>query len=374
MTSDRQRSFNLMVGERVKAARKTLGMTQQELSKGLDLKDRQILSNIESGLRKVSSDELLALMRILEKSLDYFTDPFLLLEPKVFSWRTQAPPSVIDAYENKARNMVMAFRRFSEQLGERFSPLAFKLHLSKRSTFEEAWEAGEALAEKFALGDTPAAKLHRAVEREMNIVLLYVDPPESISGAACRLPEFNAVLINRSEVPGRRNYDLAHEVFHMLTWDMMPPPPREMMYDDPRKGPRVERLADNFSAGLLMPRKSLQTKWEHKGGVDLHEWITKTAREYCVSAKALYYRLLNLNWLSDTDIQRINLERLTMSKDTCREESRPKLYSQVFVDRLRRTLERGLVSVRKAASLLDCTIEDLEDLFKAYGMKVPFDL
>ena len=55
------------------------------------------------------------------------------------------------------------------------------------------------------------------------------------------------------------------------------------------------------------------------------------------AAKALYYRLLNLNWLSDTDIQRVNLERLTMSKDTCREESRPKLYSQVFVDRLRRT-------------------------------------
>ena len=52
--------------------------------------------------------------------------------------------------------------------------------------------------------------------------------------------------------------------------------------------------------------------------------------------------------LADTDIQRINLERLTMSKDTCREESRPKLYSQVFVDRLRRTLERGLVSARRA--------------------------
>ncbi len=72
MTTDRQRSFNLMVGERVRTARKALGITQQELSKGLDFKDRQILSNIESGLRKVSSDELLALMRILGKSLDYF--------------------------------------------------------------------------------------------------------------------------------------------------------------------------------------------------------------------------------------------------------------------------------------------------------------
>ncbi|MBM3301992.1 MAG: ImmA/IrrE family metallo-endopeptidase [Deltaproteobacteria bacterium] len=314
------------------------------------------------------------MMRILRKSLDYFTDPLLLLEPKVFSWRTQAPPSVIDAYENKARNIVAALRRFSEQLGERFSPLSFKLHLSKRSTFEEAWEAGESLVERFALGEVPATELHKAVEGQMNIALLYVDPPKSISGAACRLPEFNAVLINRNEVPWRRNYDVAHEVFHLLTWDIMPPLPHEVVHDDPSKGPRVEQLAENFSAGLLMPRKSLRTKWEQRGKGEIHEWILDTATEYCVSGQALFYRLKNLKWMSDADIQRINLDRLKMPKDACKEKSKPKLYSQVFVDRLRRTLEKGLISVRKAASLLDCTIEDLEDLFHEYGMKVPFDL
>jgi hypothetical protein len=37
-------------------------------------------------------------------------------------------------------------------------------------------------------------------------------------------------------------------------------------------------------------------------------------------------------------------------------------------------LDRGFVSVRKAASLLDCTIEDLAGLFEEYRMPVPFDL
>ena len=31
------------------------------------------------------------------------------------------------------------------------------------------------------------------------------------------------MLINRDEVPGRRHFDLAHELFHILTWDAMPP-------------------------------------------------------------------------------------------------------------------------------------------------------
>ena len=52
----------------------------------------------------------------------------------------------------------------------------------------------------------------------------------------------------------------------------------------------------------------------------------------------------------------------------------PRLFSQRFVKRLHRALDRGDLSVRRAAGLLDCTIEDLEDLFKSYEMEVPFDL
>ena len=31
------------------------------------------------------------------------------------------------------------------------------------------------------------------------------------------------MLIARHEVAGRRHFDLAHELFHLLTWDAMPP-------------------------------------------------------------------------------------------------------------------------------------------------------
>ena len=47
--------------------------------------------------------------------------------------------------------------------------------------------------------------------------------------AACRLPELDVVLINRREVEGRRHFDLAHELFHILTWDAMPPEHSEAM-------------------------------------------------------------------------------------------------------------------------------------------------
>jgi|GEM_PF-5114020 len=36
-------------------------------------------------------------------------------------------------------------------------------------------------------------------------------------------------------------------------------------------------------------------------------------------------------------------------------------------------IERGDISVRRAASLLEFTIEDLADLFRDYSLPVPFD-
>jgi transcriptional regulator with XRE-family HTH domain len=103
MATDPQRSFHVMVGQRIKAARKALGMTQQDLSQQIGFKDRQILSNIESGLRKLSSSELLTLMKALKKDLEYFTDPLRLVGEGAFCWRAEAEAGVLDAFEEKEK-------------------------------------------------------------------------------------------------------------------------------------------------------------------------------------------------------------------------------------------------------------------------------
>ena len=51
--------LNSVVGARIKARREELGFNQEVVARHLGFKDRQILSNIETGERKVSADELL---------------------------------------------------------------------------------------------------------------------------------------------------------------------------------------------------------------------------------------------------------------------------------------------------------------------------
>jgi transcriptional regulator with XRE-family HTH domain len=371
-TSD---SFMTMVGERIQTARRQLKLTQRDLSDRLGFKDRQILGNIESGQRKVSAEEMLKLLQVLGKDLDYFTDPYLITAENAFSWRAQNVPAVLDTYEPKARNLVAANRRFSGLLKEQPTPITPTLALTKKSSFEDAANAGDALAREWKMGDTPAAELRNLVETQFHYLVLYVDCPTEISGAACRVTGCDAILINRKEPAGRQNFDLGHEVFHLLTWDAMPPGRIDVPIEDQGNAPRVERMAENFAAGILMPVHVLKPRWDTRGDKNLHGWILATAQDLQVSGRALYWRLRNLGWLSDGDALDIDPGRLAQRANaTHRAPSLPPLYSEAFVERLHKVLDSGLVSVRKAADLMDCTVEDIADLFGTYNKKVPFDL
>jgi hypothetical protein len=89
---------------------------------------------------------------------------------------------------------------------------------------------------------------------------------------------------------------------------------------------------------------------------------------------ALHWRLRQLGWLTAAASLEVDQQRLTWNGLSPSAQTLPKLFSRRFVERLRRALEHGDLSVRRAAGLLDCTIEDLEDLFKSYEMEARFDL
>ena len=91
------------IGARIRAAREQRGMSQDELARLFGFKDRQTVSAIETGERRVSAEELLVAVQKLGASLDYFTDPFMLVGEGQFSWRqTNAGGIALDAYERVA--------------------------------------------------------------------------------------------------------------------------------------------------------------------------------------------------------------------------------------------------------------------------------
>jgi transcriptional regulator with XRE-family HTH domain len=88
------------IGSRIKALRERRGQSQDDIARLFGFKDRQTVSAIETGERKVSADELLRAVELFGVRLDYFTDPFLLAGEGSFSWRQSGvKPAALADYE-----------------------------------------------------------------------------------------------------------------------------------------------------------------------------------------------------------------------------------------------------------------------------------
>jgi Zn-dependent peptidase ImmA (M78 family)/DNA-binding XRE family transcriptional regulator len=369
-----------LISRRLKAAREAAGLTQQQLSDQLGFKDRQTLAAIEAGTRKVSAEELIKIMRILDKDLEYFTDPFRLDGESNFIWRAaDSADEHLGAFEARAGRWLALYRTLKQEQTDTSwwsSPLG--LNLTSRSTYEEAHFAAEWLAAEWELGDNPAGRLEDAIREHLRALVLHVDAPEGISGAAFRLPEFHAILVNRTEPEGRRNFDLAHELFHLLTWETIKPAHTEWGMINPKGRP--EQLANCFASALLMPEKTVRS-WMGEAtdaaprlpvshAETWRSWLNDRAYSLRVSTPALQWRMVQIGLLNKKDVDPL----LDWWSDPSKQQRAPLLFSQDYMRVLHAALSSGKLSVRRAAGVLDMTIDQLAALFTQYNLDVPFDI
>src|SRR3984893_12131865 len=361
-----------LIGVRIKALREERGLSQEELARQLGFNDRQTLSAIETGERRVSADELILAVQKLGVSLDYFTDPFLLVGEGRFSWRqTNVGPQRLSAYERSAGRWIAAFRAIAPQVGRAAPFLRRALGLTRHQRFEDAMEAGERFVAEFGLGDVPATRLIDVMERELGILVLMVDAFQGISGAACRLPELDVVLINRQEVEGRRHFDLGHELFHILTWDAMPPEHSEEARET--GGNRVEQLAEEFASDRPRPMAVLDRfgDWSEIGEGELAARLNAAADELQVTASALKWRLVALDRLKPAMARAIPDAALRNNGRDAVPSVLPPPFSKPFMEVIALAVDEGRVSARRAGALLDLTVDDLADLFATHGVQSP---
>jgi XRE family transcriptional regulator, fatty acid utilization regulator len=360
-----------LIGTRLKALREQQNLSQDDLARVFGFKDRQTVSAIETGARRLSAEELLTAVEKLGASLDYFTNPFLLVGEGKFSWRqSNVGLAQLNAFERVAGRWIAASRRLAPQVGKPTPNLRQALKLTPRSTFEDAMAAGERFALDFELGPLPAAHLADVMERRLGILVLMVDAIERVSGAACRLPDLDAVLINRHEVVGRRHFDLAHELFHILTWDTMPPAHVEEATEYSKS--RVEQLANNFASAVLMPAARLEPFGPVKA--DAVKWLNATADALAVTATALKWRLAALGRLDHARAKEIPDAALRNNGHKVVRGEPPPLFSRLFMEVIALAIKEGQISARKAADVLDLSIDDLADLCKTHGVEAAFDL
>lgn len=373
------------IGRRITLFRDRQGITQETLAKELGLKSRQTLQTMEAGTRKITAEELLAIMNLSGLSLDFFTDPFRWEGEGEISFRaTTRAESRLAAFEKTAGQWAMLWRWLSEESGC-LPPLRPVLPITRSSSYEDVADIAERVASWFRLGPVPTRVLAETIERELGIPVCLVPMPKGISGATYHDERWHLICINQDEAPARRHFDLAHELFHALTWESFPPGRVTNCDDAETKTDRREQLADIFASNLLMPENEVRKKWnslthtagdqrsqgESKKGSDIEVLLSLTAT-FQVSFHAIAWRLVNLGLLEKEQIATFSPP--SSAKRTAKESDLPLPFSALYFQRLETAITNGRISIRKAAKLLGYELDELVQAISAHGFRVPFEL
>lgn len=286
------------IGERIRDARLKKGLTQAELAKLAGLSSGRFVASIEEWERDAPIPEVRKIAKVLGKPARYFVDPFLLVCEQKFRYRItrEVNTSAVKKFEETMRYYVGIYRfllnYFKLKEKQRTPKFDLRLPFEVNSPPELTVNAGEIMAAILQLGQNPIDKLQSALEDKLDVMTLMLDVPQkSIAGAAISLKEASFICVNRKLPKHERAFTIAHELFHILTWDRLP---FERTSRAKQKLRKIEALADLFASSLLMPRQSL-VQIEDDGNNQMATQVVATnVEEIGVTTPAVQARLTEM--------------------------------------------------------------------------------
>jgi Zn-dependent peptidase ImmA (M78 family)/DNA-binding XRE family transcriptional regulator len=357
------------LGQRISRQRQTLGLTQKDLALQVGFSSAEIISQIELGKREVKAWELAKLAQILYVNL---SDLLSLEEPNPFPgilWRV-LPSDQIEAKEAKFLKNCQQYSLLEELSGTIIRKSFPQKSLSISAiNFITTERLAVDIREEFSLGDKPASVLQKTLEDKYGVKIFYESMDEG--SAASTIGSFGpAILMNRNEAPWRRNYNFAHEVFHLITWESIP---ARSIRNNKQRWDYMEKLANYFASCLLLPEEIVRIEIEEKkidNEIDYSDLI-EIARKFDVSTEALIYRLLNLKLIKKKVVHSIlndpvfrSYDRATMHASWWDPPQLPERYVRLaFV-----AYQKGKLSRAKLARLLDVNLLDIGLTFRKYGL------
>jgi Zn-dependent peptidase ImmA (M78 family)/transcriptional regulator with XRE-family HTH domain len=237
------------IGPRIALAREELGITQANLARQVGI-DRTAVAKIEAGRRKVSAGELVRVAAALDRPIDWFV--------------VDAPPAVVSRrHDPAAGGLSKVLDRTIDRLardvkfleGGGVLPSIDVPEIALPESAEDAEEAARRVRDLMGVGSGPVHGLQRACER-VGLLAFSLDLGADAGDAAyVAVQQWGVALINGAIDPGRRRFNLAHELGHHVFADAYAP---EITISP---GSEAERMVNAFAVHVLLPRETVSNIW-----------------------------------------------------------------------------------------------------------------
>jgi len=348
------------IGKRLKIARKAIGYTLQKAAGESGIGESSI-SDFENSKREPRFSQLSKLAETYRKTIEFFLSDEVAVE-NIMLWRDE-PDAEEEMKKTEAefRQLCRQYHNLELCTGEvrRAKLPEPDVHRPEEFNFEQAESFARKALKLFSFGEIPGASIRQILEEIYCIKIFYL----GFCGSAISTvsSEFGpAILLNRKNKLWRRNYDLAHELFHILTWKVF----RQESSGCSTTSEDEEKFADAFASKLLMPEDSLIPRLESyvndKGQISLDK-LDDIAREFGVSLDALIYRIASLYRIKKKDTQKFRdaAKKLAVFHRP-RESDKPVKLPERYCDLAQRALREGNLSLMQFAKYMDISYKEAQ--------------
>lgn len=351
------------LGKRLKIAREAIGYTLKKVEERTGIGSSS-LSDFENSKREPKFSELAKLAEIYKKNVEFFLSEEKIKEP-VMLWREEP------ATDEEKKKIQTEF----EQLCEQYHRIEATTGQTQKTKLPEPdadnpkefdFGKAEAFARKvrtqFCLGDIPGTSLKRVLEEKYYVKIFHLE----FSGSAISSysPTYGyAILLNSGESTKqwRRNYDLAHELFHLCTMNI---------FKSSRSGKDLptedeEKFANAFASVLLIPEEVLKERIDlfknDKGGIGLDQ-VDDIAREFDVSVDALTYRIANIYRIPKEQNKMFLMAAKQLAKaHKPRDSEKPSKFPERYCSLAIRALNEGKLSLMQFAKYMDISYKKAQE-------------
>ncbi len=348
---------SMTLGERLKYARERTGLTGQQVHKRTGIGSSS-LSDFENDKREPRLSQLQTLAKAYRRSLVFFLGD-APIPHEVVLWRTR-PEKATEEIENHFLRLCEQYHNLEMWCDE---PVASCLPESTGDARDFGYADAENLAKRvrnvLQLGDQPGQELVRVLEEDCGVKVFHREFWPSGPAASTKNEHFgSAVLLNSANVRWRRNHDLAHELFHLLAWNVFRSGSDESSCV---ASEREEKLATCFARNLLMPHEAIRgaVSRRSRGGKLPFEAVFDIARLFDVSVESLMWHLHFLcgRKSKDADQTRAEIARVEalvlILEDPERKNTTPPKWPERYRSLAIKALWRGEISIGRFAEYLE---------------------
>lgn len=368
---------NKVFAMRLQNARKVSGMSQAELaSKMSELQSvcpvmykgvsSTAIEKYENGVMVPDNDIIMVtIAKALNTNVANLRRPFRVKIGKFdFRKKSKLGKKAVERIKIMAQQRIEKYVEVERLLNEEIGCKVNFSHMVVHNR-NDARVIANKLRQEWNMGIGPISNAINLLENHGVKVIEVEEDPELFDGTSSMVDEIPVVVLNANAGDSsdpkhyntyeRRNLTLFHELGHQL-----------MNIADDVEDKEKENICNAFASEFLIPSEMfIKIFGAKRTGISLFE-LKDVQREYGISARALMYKASELGVITPSRFKYFNIS-LNKNPDlryAIDETVMPQQHSSRFERLVYRALASEVISISKAAELLDKSVSEVLDNFK----------